>query len=78
MIVLPARIVIKPIHNKQTKLDLDAKKSKEMLIDFRKTPTVILDLFIDSLKVERVTEYKYLGTILDNKLYLNINTDIIH
>ena len=29
-----------------------------MLIDFRKTPTVIPDLFIDGVKVERVTEYK--------------------
>ena len=78
MIVLPARIVIKPIHNKQTKLDLDAKKTKEMLFDFRKAPTVILNIFIDGLKVERVTEHKYLGTILDNKLYFNINTDFIH
>ena len=57
---------------------MDAKKTKEMLIDFRKTPTVILDLFIDGLKVERVTEYKYLGTILDKKLYFNINTDFIY
>ena len=29
-----------------------------MLIDFRKAPTVIPDLFIDGVKVERVTEYK--------------------
>ena len=49
-----------------------------MLIDFRKAPTVILDLFIDGAKVERVTEYKYLGTVLDNKLNFNNNTDFIH
>ena len=51
-------------------LDLTVKKTKEILIVFRKVPTVIPDLFIDGVKVERVTEYKYLGTILDNKLIL--------
>ena len=30
------------------------------------------------MKVERVTEYRYLGTVLDNKLNLNKNTDFIH
>ena len=49
-----------------------------MLIDFRKALTVIPDLFIDGVKVERVTEFKYLGTVLDNKLNLNKNTDFIH
>ena len=49
-------------------LDLNVKKIKEMLTDFRKAPTVIPDLFIDGVKVEKVTEYKYPGTVLDNKL----------
>ena len=48
------------------------------LTDFRKAPTVILDLFIDGVKVGRVTEYKYLGTVLDNKLNFNKNIDFIH
>ena len=30
------------------------------------------------VEVERVTEYKYLGTVLDNKLNFNKNTDVIH
>ena len=46
-----------------------------MLINFRKAPTVIPDLFIDGVKVERVTEYRYLGTVLDTKLNVNKNTD---
>ncbi len=33
---------------------------------------------INGVKVERVTEYKYLGTVLDNKLNFNKNTDFIH
>ena len=49
-----------------------------MLIDFRKAPTVIPHIFIEGVKVERVTEYKYLGTVLDNKLNFNKNTDFIH
>ena len=30
------------------------------------------------MKAERVTEYKYLGTVLDNKLNFNQNNDFIH
>ena len=48
--------------------DLNVKKTKEMLIEFKKDPTVIPDLFIDGVQVGRVTEYTYLGTVLDNKL----------
>ena len=36
-------------------LDLNVKKTKG------KAPTVTPDLFIHGVKVERVTEYKYLG-----------------
>ena len=57
---------------------MNVKKTKEMPIDFRIARTVIPDLFIDGVKVERVTEFKYLGTVLDNKLNLNKNTDFIH
>ena len=49
-----------------------------MLIDFRKALTVIPDLFIDGVKVEGVTEYKYLGIVLDNKVNFNKNTNFIH
>ena len=59
-------------------LDLNVKKTKEMLTDSRKVPTVIPDLFTDGVKVKRATEYKYLGTILDNKLNFNKNTEFIH
>ena len=39
-------------------LDLNVKKTKEMLTDFRKAPTVIPDLFTDGMKVESVTVSK--------------------
>ena len=58
-------------------LDLKLKKTKEMLTDFRKAPTVVPDLFIAGVNVQRVTEYKYLGTVFDNKLNFK-NTYFIH
>ena len=35
------------------------KKRKEMLIDFRRKPSAVPNLFIEGMKVERVDEYKY-------------------
>ena len=58
--------------------DLNVKKANEMLTELRKAPTIIPDLFNDGVKVQLVTEYKYLGTIADNKLNFNKNIDIIH
>ena len=51
-----------------------------MLTDFRKTPTVIQDLFTDGVKAETLTKYRYLDlrTVLDSKLNFNKNTDLIH
>ena len=43
-----------------------------MLTDLRKASTGIPYFFIDVVKVEGVaSEYKYLGTVLDNKLNFN-------
>ena len=53
-------------------------KTKEMVIDFRRKPTTLLDLYIDCVKVERVDKYKYLGTVRENKLTFNLNTASIH
>ena len=50
-------------------------KTKEMLIDLRKNPSTVPDLFIDGEKVERVSEYKYLRTVLDDNPSFTINTD---
>ena len=63
---------------KDNYLDLNVEKTKEMVIDFRKNPTVVPSLFIDDVRVERVSEYKYLGTILDDKLTFKAHTDYIN
>ena len=49
-----------------------------MLIDFRKNPPPVPYLEIDDKIVERVDEYKYLGTVIDNSLAFNKNVDAIH
>ena len=63
-------------------LNLNVKKTKEMLTDFRKAPAVIPDLFIAGVKAERVTWVQISRnsltlTVLDNKLNFNKNTDFI-
>ena len=60
-------------------LDFNVGKTKEMVIDFRTSnQTDIPTLTIGGADVERVQEYKYLGTIIDNKLNFNSNTDLIN
>ena len=54
-------------------LDLNVKKTKELLIDFRKQPPAISPITIDGEIVERVEKYKYLEIILDNKLKFDCN-----
>ena len=49
-------------------LCLNATKTKDMCIDFRKYPPSQSDTVIHDNKVEVVDEYKYLGTTIDNKL----------
>ena len=45
---------------------------------FRKNPTCVPDFVIDGEKVERVSEFKYLGVVVDEKLNFKKNTDFIH
>lgn len=63
---------------KDNYLELNVQKTKEMLIDFRKNPQNVPDLYICGEKVERVSEYKYLGTIIDDKLNFTANTNLIY
>ena len=62
---------------KENYLDLNIVKTKEMVVDFRKNPPPVPELIIDDVVVERVAEYRYLGTVLDN-LTFDRNVDTIH
>ncbi len=46
-------------------LDINAFKTKDMIIDFRKNPMVISPLVINDHVVEVVHKFKYLGTVID-------------
>jgi Reverse transcriptase (RNA-dependent DNA polymerase) len=63
---------------KQHKLKLNAEKTKYMVITYRKN--IQIDTFrvrIDDVELERVTEIKYLGVIIDDKLKFDSNVEYI-
>ena len=59
-------------------LELNVKKTKEMVVDFRTSDIVHTPLFINNELVDKVTEYKYLGTIIDHRLTFNKNVDSVY
>ena len=63
--------------NEKNYLDLNIVKTKETVVYFRKNPPPVPQL-IDDVAVERVAEYRYLGTVLDNNLTFDRNIDTIH
>ena len=58
-------------------LELNVKKTKEMIIDFRKSKALPDPIIINDHTVERVRIYKYLGVMLNNDLSWSSNTDYI-
>ena len=65
--------VLKKIESVKTfaeneKMELNAKKCKEMIIDFRKDGTVIPAMKINDCVLERVSSYKLLGLWIDGDL----------
>ena len=59
-------------------LVLNVKKTKEMIIDFRKKFINVPDIIsIDGEPVERVKQYKYLGIVIDDGLKGNANTNLV-
>jgi hypothetical protein len=58
-------------------LHLNVKKTKELIIDFGRKNTVFNDISINGENVQRVDCYRYLGTIIDNKLSWTENIDAL-
>ena len=50
-------------------------KTKEMIIDFSKTFSVELPVFIDSKVIERVCTFEYLGTFFSEDLQWHKNSE---
>lgn len=54
----------------ENNLYLNDKKTKEVIVDFRKSKNVGQPVNINGTDIERASHYKYLGVIIDNKLSL--------
>ena len=49
-------------------LELNAKKTEEMVIDFRKKTSTLEPVFIHGQRIQQVTHFKFLGTTISNSL----------
>ena len=56
-------------------LELNINKTEEMVIDFRRQSGIIDPLVIKGEEVRIVSQYKYLGTVIDDKLDWSANVD---
>jgi hypothetical protein len=58
-------------------LKLNVSKSKELVFDRRRKEEVADPVILAGEIVEQVQSFKYLGTVIDNKLSFQENTDFI-
>lgn len=61
----------------QSFLQINVAKTKEMFIDFRRKPCPPAPCVIKGETVTVVQQYKYLGTVLDDRLKFDANTDAL-
>ena len=54
---------------------LNPSKTKEIIVDFRKKPSQIQPLSINGEIIERVSNFKFLGTVISDDLRWETNTD---
>ena len=57
---------------------LNTSKTKEMVLDFRRSRPPVQPVSIEGADVEVVSSYKYLGVLLDDKLDWSANTDALY
>eukprot|EP00064_Thunnus_orientalis_P017815 superscaffoldBa00003888_g17901 len=62
---------------KEHVLQINMRKTKEPLIDFQRKADPVPQLTLNGEAVERVSSYKYLGTIINSDLFFNNNTQTI-
>lgn len=58
-------------------LNINVDKTKEMLIHFGRSPVFLSSANINDQPVEQVEQYKYLGTVIDNKLSFEPQVDAV-
>ena len=59
-------------------LVLNTNKTKETIVDFRKTKSKSNTVSIQGEKVEVIEDYRYLGFYLDNRLDWRCNTEVVY
>ena len=52
---------------KESFVEMNAGKTKELVLDARKTTNVFVPVKVNNEPVEVVSTFKYLGTLIDNK-----------
>ena len=57
---------------------LNTTKTKEMVVDFRKSKTPYQSVCIDGGEIESVQTCKCLGVVLDNKLEWSANIEAVY
>jgi len=63
---------------KKNCLLLNTTKTKELVVDFRRSKTPYKSVCIDGWELETVQTCKYLGVVLDNKLEWSANTEAVY
>lgn len=56
-------------------LILNISKTKELVVDFRRSPSPLSTLSINGVEVERVTSFQFLGTTIQESLSWELNTN---
>ena len=63
---------------KESFLDLNISKTKELVFDSRKEKEPFIPVTIDQQSVEVVSSFKYLGTVVDSKFSFNDNVVYVY
>ena len=58
-------------------MEINIGKTKELVLDARKTKILFVPVKVNNEPVEVVSNFKYLGTLIDNKLSFSDNSDLI-
>ena len=58
-------------------LQLNASKTREMIVDFRKRKNPLAPIIVNGDSIERVDYFKFLGTIISSDLAWENNTDAV-
>ena len=59
-------------------LEINVGKTKELVLDARKTKNIFVSVKVNNEPVEVVSNFKYVGTLMHNKLSFSDNSDPIY